>query len=167
MTPKTIGLRALIVTAALALGGCASASRAPVAFPNAQAPFPPQQQRPQASLPQEQVDIRISGQAFAADRTQGVYPPNSELVVRLYDAATSVNTPLIEHRFRDGTGRLPWGYELGLRSDDFRSLQRPAVAARLVAPDGTLLYRNVQAALLVPGRPDNIPLVSAIAPATN
>ena len=108
--------------------------------------------------------VIVAGQARAADGTLGRYPQGSRMVVRVYDAGVTVNRPLVERTFTRGTGSLPWAYEVRVPDAAFRSLQRPAVAARVEAPDGVVIYKNVDAVLMRAGAADDIPMVRQVAP---
>lgn len=108
--------------------------------------------------------VLVAGEARAVDGTRGRYPQGSRMVVRVYDAGITVNRPLVERTFPQGSGALPWRYEVRVPEQAFRQLQRPAVAARIEAPDGVVIYKNADAVLMRAGAPDDIPMVRQVPP---
>lgn len=170
-------IRAALAASALAMAACAQAPRE--TNPRLSDPLPPPapvtQAAPQAPVqaaPQAGAqDIVLRGAAYAVSG-DGRFPPNSQMTVRVYDAAVGdVNQWVAEQSFTR-SGGLPWPYSMNFRSEALRGVSQPALAARIEGPRGELIYQTEQAVALVPGKAEDIPMSFVgggvgIAPAAN
>lgn len=178
MIPRTLAPRPARILFALGLAGalsaCASSAPPDRAYAPPPAPaYPPaqqQQQRPPAPVQQVQrpverpaarpseQQVAIGGTAFPVDGSEGSVPPGSRLVVRVYDAAGGdVNVRVAEGAFRVSDG-LPARYKVPVPARALRTMDLPAVAARVESPNGGIIYRNETAVLLKEGANGDIPM---------
>lgn len=159
--------RAILVVAALALTACAQRKAPttvgePLPPPGPVSPGPaqpyPTAQQPYAG-PQDAV---LRGVAYLAAGGNAQVPSGSRMTVRVYDAQTAdVNRPIAQRDYTSNGQGLPWSYELRVPLEAMQTLNRPAVAARIEAPDGRVLYLNDRAVNLSQGSADDIPMVPA------
>ena len=173
MTSHCLSARACRAVLALGIAGAVSACATPHADPYAYAPpppppvaAPPAAQPPAPPPPVAQAkprppaerQVAVGGTAFPVDGTEGLVPPGSRLVVRVYDAAGGdVNVRVAESAFRLAEG-IPVRYRLPVPASAMDDMDLPAVAARVETAKGGVVYRNETAVLLRPDAPGDIPM---------
>jgi len=160
MISFSIGRGALAVSI-IALAGCAQ-STAPER-PGLSDPLPPPRAGTSTStIPAPQIgaqDVFLRGAAFAA-AGNGQLPPDSQMTVRVYDAAAGGNpSEWLAEQSYVRSGGLPWPYGMEFRTEALKGVQRPVIAAQISGPDGRLLYRSERPVPLIAGGSEDLPMV--------